>query len=72
MFPKNWKTLVEYNIDYNKETFRNVLSLFFDFNYEWQTKISLFIYAMVTLNVRICIGFNVILVACDDTLSKNE
>ena len=33
---------------------------------------SMIIYAMVTLNVRICIGFNVIVGACDfdDTSSK--
>jgi hypothetical protein len=32
----------------------------------------LIIYAIVILNVRICIGFNVMEVACDDGLSKQN
>jgi hypothetical protein len=58
-----------------------MIYLFFDSNYEWQTKtrsnqsslsFHLIIYAIVTLNVRICIGFNVTIVACDDISSKKS
>jgi hypothetical protein len=38
--------------------------------YEIKVRFDLIIYAIVTLNVRICIGFNVTLVACNDDLSK--